>query len=144
MRLDFFQFVVTGPSTSTITQTGTVGGVLTPANGIPYSVQTQCLWVHRTTYMQKKWILCNFIPQNLFIQFTLIFRTDTFTVTGPATGLAAPPRICGTNTGEHSKLQINDKTLKLFKLNIIPIEMNPVIAYSKWFYICLSVCRDGR
>ena len=69
MRLDFFQFVVTGPSTSTITQTGTVGGLLTPNIGIPYSLQTQCLWVYRAMLG----FLCNLISLNLFITFTLIF-----------------------------------------------------------------------
>ena len=34
------------------------------------------------------------------------YRTDTFTVGGTSgTGVSSPPTICGTNTGEHSKLQ---------------------------------------
>jgi len=43
MRLDFINFMITGPSTSTTPITGTTNGVITPGNGVPYSTQTQCL-----------------------------------------------------------------------------------------------------
>jgi len=71
MRLDFTQFIITGPSTSTTTAGSQLNGRNTPGGtGKEYSLQTQCL-------------------------------TDTFTVRGQNTGPNNPPVICGTNTGEH-------------------------------------------
>jgi len=43
MRLDFITFMITGPSTSSVTIKGTTAGVVTPNNGKEYSQQTQCL-----------------------------------------------------------------------------------------------------
>ena len=45
MRLDFFQFVVTGPSISTVTQLGTLNGNIAKGGTVGYATQTQCLWV---------------------------------------------------------------------------------------------------
>ena len=77
LRLDFDNFVITGPSTSTITVTkriinsGTIGPIGT-----------------KTTQKQVSMTSCG---QCL---------TDTFSITNPD-GIT-PPTICGTNTGEHS------------------------------------------
>jgi len=71
MRLDFTQFVITGPSTSTTLAGFQLNGrVSSMGKGDGYALQTQCL-------------------------------TDTFTVRGQSTGQNNPPLICGTNTGEH-------------------------------------------
>ena len=70
IRLDFNNFVITGPSTVTLTSGWEVGGSIATAAGKVVSTATQC-------------------------------QTDTFSLTGPSG--SAPPAICGTNTGEHSK-----------------------------------------
>jgi len=43
MRLDFINFMITGPSTSTVTIKGTLNGVITPGVDPAYTTQTQCL-----------------------------------------------------------------------------------------------------
>ena len=44
---------------------------------------------------------------NQLVNWSIYFRTDTFTVTGPRTGQNTPPTICGVNTMEHSTLTFN-------------------------------------
>jgi hypothetical protein len=44
-------------------------------------------------------------------------QTDTFSLTGPAGSV--PPVICGTNTGEHGKLNTFNKKVKLFNYECI-------------------------
>ncbi len=69
LRLDFTNFVITGPQTSSISVVKTTKGEVDAA-GVAQSLASQCL-------------------------------TDTFSVTSGGT---TPPVICGTNTGEHSKI----------------------------------------
>ena len=73
LRLDFNQFMISGPSTSSVSMGVTKilnGNPVAAAGGVSANTHTQCL-------------------------------TDTFSVTNP--GGISPPTICGTNTGEHSK-----------------------------------------
>jgi len=42
---------------------------------------------------------------NELTKFHVHLRTDSFSVTG-GTGANTPPVICGTNTGEHSKIDM--------------------------------------
>lgn len=72
LRLDFSSFVITGPSTATVSTVKLFSGL--PSNsvggaGVSAAEATQCL-------------------------------TDTFSVTNP--GGNSPPQICGTNTNQHS------------------------------------------
>lgn len=82
LRLDFDQFVITGPSSDTNSIGKAVDGVIRQANakGNAVTPATQCL-------------------------------TDTFQVSNP--GGAAPPVICGTNTGEHMYVDVSDSCNKL-------------------------------
>lgn len=77
MRLDFLNFMLTGPSTSSQSVGKTTNGVIDGAGAALYTTATQCL-------------------------------TDTFTVSGPATGTNQPPTICGTNTGEHMYAEMEE------------------------------------
>ena len=70
MRLDFNTFVISGPSTDTVTIGFVNEGEINGAIGTEACTSTQC-------------------------------QTDTFSITSPGT---TPPVICGSNSGEHSKM----------------------------------------
>ncbi len=73
LRLDFNQFVITGPSTDTTTESmlKVINGQVVAEGAKTVSTASQCC-------------------------------TDSFSVSNPGGG-ASPPTICGINTGEHSK-----------------------------------------
>ncbi len=79
IRLDFENFVITGPATSPTAVVETIGGVAVPGTGVGNEVtlQTQCL-------------------------------TDTFQVVAGG-GTSNSDVICGTNSNEHCKLANNEQ-----------------------------------
>jgi len=102
MRLDFTNFVITGPSALTTTVGKEINGVVTTAAaGIAYSLQTQCL-------------------------------TDTFTVRGQNTGENTPPTICGINTGDHMYAEMDENNCNSLDFQLGAIGVGATVPTRSW------------